>query len=141
MSKLSSFEGREVSSAGLEIRNAAGGLNAAMKVDPEEWHHEDEVTVVMRCKVAKIRHDPIKDTDALRRVHVLDASEATVIDDSIVAEALEEQAKRIEIANGIHQLPIKLQAAHDAGEHTELVEGCPSCDREAEAAAAEASSG
>lgn len=129
MSKLSKFEGRDVLSAGLEIRNAAGGLNEALKIDPEEWHHGDEVTVVLRCEVSKIRHDEVKDTEGLKRVHVLTATEAAVIDDSLVSEALDEQARRIEEAHGIHQLPIKLQTEHDNGEHEEQpAEGCPSCD-------------
>lgn len=142
MGKLSPFEGRDVGSAGIEIRNAAGGLNQAMKVDPEEWHHGEEITVVMRCKVEKIRHDPIKDTDSLKRVHVLDASEATVIDDSLVAAALDAQAQRIEKAAGVTRLAVddELAAAHDRGDHADgLVDDCPRCDEEKAAEAAEAS--
>lgn len=135
--KLTKYRGREVLSTGVEIRNAAGGLNAALKVDPEEYEVDDEITVVMRCVVDKHRHEKVKDTDGLRLVHILSANEAAVIDDAIVAAALDEQAKRIEEASGIHRLPIALQEAHDKGEHTELVEGCPSCDQEVAAKAAE----
>lgn len=137
MAKLGKFEGAEVSAVGIEIRNAAGGLNAALKVAPVEYHMGDEITVVMRTTVAKLRHEPLKDADGLRRVHILDAGEATVVDDALVAEALDKQARQIEEALGIHQLPISLIAAHEAGEHADgLVEGCPTCDAEAEAAAA-----
>lgn len=139
MGKLGTFEGLDVLNAGLEIRNAAGGLNESMKVDPETWHKDEEITVVMRCKVDKIRFDPVKDLDGWRRVHILSATEAAVIDDSIVAEVIDEQARRIEEAKGIHRLPIAQQEAHERGEHAEaLVEGCPACDAEAEAEAAEA---
>lgn len=138
MSKLAKFEGRQVLTAGLEIRNAAGGLNEALKVDPEEWHHGDEVHVVLRCDVTKLRFDPIKDMDGFRRVHILTANEATVIDGTLVAEALSEQAKRIEEAAGIRRLALlsEVRAAHDRGEHTKLVEDCELCAEEAAAAAA-----
>lgn len=137
MSKLSKFEGKQVVTAGLEIRNAAGGLNEALKVDPEEWHGGDEVHVVLRCTVDKIRHDPVKDMDAWKRIHILTASDATVIDGTLVEEALTEQAKRIEEAAGIRQLALmsERRAAHDRGEHTKLVDDCELCAEEAAAAA------
>lgn len=126
---LGKFEGRKVDAVGIEIRNSAGGLNEALKVDPAEWHLEDEVVVVLRCKVTKIRHDPLKDTDGLRRVHILDAEDATVIeDDGMITTALDEQKKRIELASGVQRLPIELVAAHEAGEHKQdLIEECPKC--------------
>lgn len=126
--KLGKFEGQAVNAVGLEIRNSAGGLNESMKTDPVELHIGDEVTVTMRCKVTKIRHDPLKDADGLRRVHILDASDATIIDDELVAEAIDEQKRRIEEANGVQRLPIELVAAHEAGEHAQdLIEECPKC--------------
>lgn len=129
--KLTKFEGRKVDAVGIEIRNAAGGLQDAMKVDPEEWHLEDEITVVIRCRVTKIRHDPLKDTDGLRRVHILTAEEATVIEDDLVADALDEQKRRIEEVLGVQRLPIELIAAHEEGGHAEeSVDGCPLCDEE-----------
>lgn len=133
--KLGKFEGVAVNAVGVEVRNAAGGLNDAMKVDPAAWHIGEEITLVLRCSVTKVRHDPLKDADGLRRVHILDASEATVIDDELVAEALDAQAIRIEQALGIHQLPIALMEAHDAGEHADgYVDDCPGCEKELAAA-------
>ena len=138
--QLSDFEGEQVHTAGLEIRNAAGGLNEAMKVDPAEWHKDEEIHVVMRCKVDKIRFDPVKDMDGWKRVHILSASEATVIDGALVAEALDEQAKRIEEAAGVRRLQLEdeTKAAHDRGEHKKLVDDCPLCTEEKIAADAEA---
>lgn len=140
MGKLNSFEGRSVAMAGVEVRNAAGGLQEAMKVDPEEYHHGEELFVVLRCEVTKIRHDPIKDLDSLRRVHILTASDATIVDGSLVEEALDAQAQRIEEAAGIHRMEAEriLQIAHEAGEHAKLTDGCPACAAEQEAVAAEA---
>lgn len=136
--QLGEFEGDEVLGASIEIRNISGGLNKAMDIDPETFHRGDEVTVVARCTVTSVNHPGVKDTDGVKRVHVMKASEVAIIDDALVSEALDEQARRIEEASGIHQLPIRLQTAHDAGEHADgLVDGCPSCDAEAEAKAAE----
>lgn len=138
--KLGKFEGQPVNAVGLEIRNSAGGLNESMKTDPVELHIGDEVTVTMRCKVTKIRHDPLKDADGLRRVHILDASDATIIDDELVATAIDAQKKRIEERNGVKRLPIELIAEHEAGDHTELTPECPMCDQEKTLAAEEAGS-
>lgn len=146
MTKLAAFEGKETLSAGVEIRNAAGGLNEALNVDAAEWHQGDEVTVTLRCTVDKVRFDPIKDTGGNRRVHILTATSAAVIEDDLVAEILDEQAERIqrakEAAEGVSRLPTEeeLVRQHELGEHAEgLVEGCPSCDEKAEAEEREAS--
>lgn len=136
-SPLRKFEGSTVLSAGIEVKNAGGGLNEALAVDPQEWHRGDEVVVVLKCKVEKLRFDPVPKTDGLRRVHIMSASQATVVDESLVAGVLEEQAVRIERAKGIIRLPFgeDLQEEHDRGEHRDLVEGCPACDAEAVAQA------
>lgn len=141
-SNLNPFEGDEVLAAGMEIRNAAGGLNEAMSIDPVELHKGDEITVVLRCVVDKIRFDPVKDTSGLRRVHILLANDAAIVDDDVVSDALDRQADRIrrakEEASGMIRLPYgdDLQDAHASGGHADgLVDGCPDCDSEAAAAA------
>lgn len=140
MGKLGTYKGKEILGIAVEIRNAAGGLNEAMKIDGEPWDFDEERVVAMRVKVVKHRHDKVKDTDGLRLVMVLDAEDATVIDEELVSEALDAQARRIEEAAGIKRLELQneVAAAHDRGEHKKLVEDCPSCQAEQEAAAAEA---
>ncbi len=71
-----------------------------------ELHVGDEVTVAMRCVVEKIRFDPIKDTESLRRVQILKAGEATFLESDAVASALDEQLQRIEAARGVQRLPL-----------------------------------
>lgn len=139
---LTPFEDSEVLAVGIEVRNAAGGLNEAMSIDPVELHKGDEITVVLRCVVDKIRFDGIKDTNGLRRVHILHANDAAIVDDDVVSEALDRQSDRIrkakEEASGMIRLPYAedLQEAHAAGDHAGgLVEGCPDCDAEVAAAA------
>lgn len=106
---LTPFEGNEVWSAAIEIPGAAGGLREAMQFDPVELHYGQEVFVVLRCKVGKVRHQPIKNTAAMQRVHILTTDEATLIEGKAVTDALSAQAQRIakarEAAEGIQRIP------------------------------------
>jgi len=102
---LSRFEGMEVLSTTAAIRKAGDGLSAAVKVDPVELHHGETVYVVLETTVEKIRHDPVKDTDGLQRVHLLVTNAATIVDAGLVADYLEQQKERIEKAAGIARLP------------------------------------
>ena len=145
--KLTDFEDRPVIKSTIEIPNAAGGLQEPMKFDPREFHHDEEVYVVMRCKVKKVRFDPVKDTDALTRAHVFSAEEATFIDGDSVKETLARQRDLIQRAKereaGIQRLAVDGDEdpveAHNAGEHAEFFDaGCPECIAEQEAAAEEA---
>lgn len=146
---LTDFEGLHVIASGIEIPGAAGGLQPAMKIDPQEFHQGEVVHVVMRCVVGKIRHEPLdKDAPrgAQRRVHVFQVTDATIVDEDTVAEAIEAQrvkiakAKEAELAlKGEGPLPglgwdedaQALQAEHADGQHAAgLRDGCPSCDAE-----------
>lgn len=154
---LTEFEGLHVIASGIEIPGAAGGLQPAMKIDPQEFHQGEVVHVVMRCVVGKIRHEPIdKDapTGAQRRVHVFRVTDATIVDEETVAEAIEAQRAKIAAAKeaalaakgegplpglGWNEDQEALQSEHADGQHAAgLREGCPSCDAEREAEDAEA---
>lgn len=170
-SALGQFEGQDVLRAAIEIPNAAGGLRDAMKFAPLAFHHGDEVYVVLKCEVKKVRFDPIKDVEALARIHVFDALEATFVDESMVAAALKDQRERIEEAKaeaerakGIHRLEldgpeggeaggadegdeepeeVALSRQHAAGVHADgdPRPGCPECDDEVAALAEEENQG
>lgn len=136
---LTGFEGHDVLRAAIEIPNAAGGLREAMKFEPREFSHDEEVTLVLKCRVKKVRFDPIKDTEALARIHVLDAIEATFIEDETVEAALAEQRERIaeakRLAAGTPDFDDhvdQLVAEHEAGDHHDLMDGCPTCAEEAD---------
>ena len=71
------FEGKEVLSSGIEIPNAAGGLRAALRIHPQEFHHGERRWVVLEVVVGKVRFDPVPKTSGLERVHVFAAEAAT----------------------------------------------------------------
>lgn len=158
--ELAPFEGHDVSASSVSIRNTGDGLSKAMTVNATELHKGDVVYVVLECETEKIRFDPIPKTDDWERVHMLVAGRATIVDREAVDKALDDQQERIEKAQGVHRLPFEsdgaasngegdgdeadaavvLQRQHDAGVHADggPREGCPSCDEELAAAAAEA---
>lgn len=98
---LSPFGGRPVTQTGLEISNAAGGLQKALAVDPREFEHQEEAYVVLKVECRKVRFeeiDPDDDATPLRRVHVFTADECAFIDGEAVKAALAAQKERIEKA-------------------------------------------
>jgi hypothetical protein len=102
--KLKAFEGLPVTSAGVEIPSAGGGLRDALRVDPVELHKGETVFVVLQCEVGKVRFDPVdRDEPAgpQRRVHVLGTTAATIVDRELVASALDAQAERIAKASEV----------------------------------------
>jgi hypothetical protein len=144
MTDLGNFDGKDVLRTTIAVTNAGDGLSEALKVDPKLMHLDEKVYVVLECEVAKVRFEPIKDTDAVSRVHVLRAGNATLVDSDLVVEQLAEQAERIQRAKeaeaGISRLPYadELEAQHAGGGHADgRVAGCPPCDDEARAEADE----
>lgn len=138
---LEPFEGSPVLGVGIELPGAGGGLREALTIDPVVFHKNDVVHMVVKFKVGKVRFDPVKDTDAVRRIHVGEVMDAAIVSAEDVSEMLEAQAQRIEEARGIQRLDFdgdEMKEAHDGGDHAEgLVEGCPDCDLEAELEASE----
>lgn len=138
---LSPFDGQDVISSTIAVTKAGDGLSAALSVDPQEWHLGQRVYVVLETTVGKVQFVPIKDTDALRRVHVLVTEGATIVDAAVVKAQLDAQADKIRVAHeqaqGIQRLtfdeddPAEVLARHhQAGLHTELVAECPTCAEE-----------
>lgn len=104
---MTKFERRDVLGAGIEIPGAAGGLREPLKLDPVEMHIEETCIVILKLSVAKVRFDPIKDTDGgLTRVHVMNVVEAAFADEGAVKDILEETRHRIAEAKGTPELPL-----------------------------------
>lgn len=101
MGNLGKFEGLDVMAVGVEMPNAAGGLQEAMKFDPVEFHQGDEGYIVLHYTVTKVRFEPmVRDNvrGPQRRVHVLNVDEAAPIDSKYVQEQLAEHRERIKKA-------------------------------------------
>lgn len=107
------FEGHDVIKSGIEMPGAGGGLNKALAVDELERHIGDRFVVAVEVEVVKVRHDSIRDTQALERVHVLRVDNATIISSDAVAEALDAQRVKVEEAKGITRLPYEDPDADD----------------------------
>lgn len=146
-SGLTQFDGRPVVRTTISVTNAGDGLSQALGIDPQEFHHGEIVYVVLECEVSKVTHVPVdKETpDVLVRQHTLRAGTGTIVDGSIVVDHIEAQAAEIDAAQrharGEFTLDeAQLLEAHESGDHAdELVAGCPDCDSEAAAVAAEES--
>jgi hypothetical protein len=96
--KLSEFEGLEVTQSSIEIPDAAGGLRAALKIDPVELHKGDRVYVALECEVVKVRFDPVDKEDLTgeqARIHVFRTVSAAIVEKDLVGDALAAQADRI----------------------------------------------
>lgn len=145
-SSLPDYQGRKVARTTISIRNAGDGLSEGLSIDPQVLPLGATVHVVLECTVVGHDHDVMKQApDLLVLDQVLKAGTGTLIDSDVVKEAITQQADRIQRAKdeaaGRTRLPLpdELQAQHDEGGHADgLVPGCPSCDDEAAAEAAEA---
>lgn len=152
--RLSDFEGQEVIRCQIEVPGAAGGLRDALKFEPIEMRIGEEAVLVMKVRCKKVRHDEVKDTGALSRVHVLEPLDdlTAFVDESLVKEVLDGQAARVRLAReaaaGVQRLALVddeeadlaevLVAQHGQGVHGDgLRDGCPLCADEAAAVAEE----
>lgn len=95
---LGDYEGHDVVTATVSIRNTGHGLEEAMQVDPVKLPLGTTHYIVLECEVEKHRFDPVKDTDDLTLVNMLKAGRATIVDYDLVRDALNAQTERIEDA-------------------------------------------
>jgi hypothetical protein len=100
MPQLPKFEGREVAGAKIKITRAGDGLSEAMAIEPQVLKQHAKVFVVLECAVGRIAFDPVKDTNGVIRVQTLIAGTATIVDEDLVKEAIEEQRLKNEEARG-----------------------------------------
>jgi len=140
--KLGKFENREVMASTIAVTNAGDGLSESMKTEPQLLHHGDVVYVVLECEVTKVTFEPVKGADdRVERKHTLRAGTATIVDSGLVDAQLEEQRernrRRADEEKGQGRLPSdqELAADHRLGGHAGgIVEDCPECLAEADAA-------
>lgn len=106
---LGEFEGHPVKEAGMEIPGVAGGLRAALLVDPVKIELDQKAYVVMELKCVKVRFVTLTregtDYGKVQRIHIMEALTSTFVDEELVSEHLERQRERIEESQGITRLP------------------------------------
>lgn len=156
-SALKDYEGTPVVRTKIAITNAGDGLSSAMAVAPVQYPPGSKVFVVLECEVAKHTHTPIEDTGTMELTQTFKAGVATVVDKGLVQELIEQQRDAIQKAKdeasgqlridtdnapgegGEDEDAVAFRRNHMAGNHADgLVEGCPLCDQERDAEAAEA---
>jgi len=103
---LKPYEDRDVAQSTIRIVRAGDGLSDGLAVDPVEFHLGERVHVVLECEVTRVAHEPVKDTDLLKRVHTLAANFGTIVDEAFAKAVLAEQRLLIEKAQGVERLPI-----------------------------------
>lgn len=147
MMDLEAFDGRDVRRTTIAITGAGDGLSEALALDPQQLHIGDRVFVVVEAKVRDVRFKPIKDTEDLQREHVAVAAVATLVDEPVVREVLDQQIVRlldakkardgqerfdIEGTNGQDTKEKSLVREHAEGLHIRKRKACPLCQRPAD---------
>lgn len=93
--KLKAFDGRQVVATTIAVTQAGDGLSKALAIEPAEYHHGDRVFVVLETEVTKVTFSPSKDDDShLIRVHTLRAGTSTIVDEDLVRDVLQAQARK-----------------------------------------------
>lgn len=107
---LKRFEGREVVGAAMRITRAGDGLSEALSLSPEAYKVGEKITLVLEGEIADINYKSVKDTDALRRVHVLRTERIVKIDPKDASGYFDAEAERLtqlrDEANGVSPLPM-----------------------------------
>jgi hypothetical protein len=113
---LTAYEGADVVQSTIRITRAGDGLSDGLNIDPVEYHLGDKVHVVLECVVTRVAHEPVKDTDVLKRVHTLAAEMGTIVGHEVVDAVLDEQRVKIEKARGVERLPLGSEGDDDDGD-------------------------
>lgn len=103
------FEGIPVDAATLTIQ-MGNVIQQTMAVDPVRLHKGQGATFVVRTTLKDVAHKSktgkdADDGDPWTRHHVAKAEVITLVDDDLVGDLLDAQARRIEEAKGVHELP------------------------------------
>lgn len=136
---LGEFEGCPIIGTKIDVPNIGGGFGMALDLDPVVMHKGERVKILVDAEVVQIAFPPVKDSDDVYRLHRLSAVTATFVEGDVFEEALEAHREKVakaeRDASGESSIDdaLALQAEHDDGQHTELVDGCPGCVEEKEA--------
>lgn len=114
--ELSPLLGRKVARSEVSLTNVGDGLSKAMAVRPAEYDLGDELTMVVRGKVAKITAvevDPDDEDTEVIRLHVVKGASVAVLTDA--------QAKRMDAT--LRRADEEWVKAHEEAKGIEKIEG------------------
>lgn len=137
------FNHRDVVESGITVPGL-GGLQKALAVDELEKEVGDRFVLAVDFEVAKVIFEALDKDEPdgdLRRVHALRALNGTLIPRSLVAAELAEQARRVEEAKGIDELPFADDEDPSYCPHDRPVGECSTCPAPAPAADGEPDDG
>lgn len=107
---LKKFEGHDVIGAAIKVTRAGDGLSEALSLAPESFKPGDRIALIIEGEIVDITYKGVKDSDALKRVHVLKTERAVRINADVAGEYFTEEADRLralrEEADGVVQLPM-----------------------------------
>lgn len=98
------YQGVDVLGDAVKITNTGDGLSKAVAVDPHPFVIGETVHVVIECKIAGVGFSAIKDVNGYLRTHVLKGGAATIVEEELVSELLQQQKARILEATGVKEL-------------------------------------
>lgn len=108
MTTTEQFEGRDVVGTNLILTGTGAGLEQAIAVRNVAMHIGDDVHLLIKARVQKVRHDPAdKDrVDELLRINILKAETIAIVDAEFASDQIEAQVLAQEKAKGIVRLPL-----------------------------------
>jgi hypothetical protein len=126
---LTDFEGKAVRRSVIKVTNAGDGLSESLKLDPVEYHQGERGVLIIEGVFTRVGFSPIDRDEPegdQERVHTFKATAGKMIDRGVVAEIMDEHARRLEEAKGLQKLPGDVGAAGGgSGEDRCPYPGCP----------------
>lgn len=93
--QLPLFERRKVDEARVRITKAGDGLSEALKVAPRAMQLGDEVAYVLRGTVRQVNHKTVDDEGAVMRLHTVEVTGITEVDEDLAEKLLNEAAEEL----------------------------------------------
>lgn len=137
---------------GLVVKQTGDGLSKAMKIKPRLLKPGEKVYLLIEADFSNHNHKYIDDADDPQVEqegpywevqNVVNADVVTFLTEDQAhdkieaqrtanAELADREALAKELAKGVRRLPSAeaLRGEHEAGDHTEAVDGCPLCEEE-----------
>lgn len=154
---LGSYQRKKVQSTVVKITKAGDGLSEALSIEPVNLPINGKVYVLLECEVEQHAHKRVRTRgrnaavvpNLVQLIQTLEAQTVTLVDADLAKAPIEAQRQRIAEARAAAEAEAAredpeddeatvLTRQHFAGAHSNgLRPGCPQCDLDAAAKAAE----